>query len=250
MVVTAQMAPSVRESADTPDTPAAVAGKRTPGELRRRRWADAKKKGRVIASDLGVEVECVDCARLQGDELRAAIGDAACIWVTGGNTFFLWQHMRRSGLDALVRERVAAGALYVGCSAGAIVAGRSLRTAVRQRRRRRALSRATSRPPVPSLPTLCASESLRPETAWVPPRAQHWKGWDDPAAAPDVDWDAPDAHDGMRLAEASFFPHYEPELWSSLVEARRAELGHELVTLDEESAFVSGVRAAAPVGGG
>ena len=30
--------------------------------------ADAKKKGRVIASDLGVEVECVDCARLQGDE--------------------------------------------------------------------------------------------------------------------------------------------------------------------------------------
>lgn len=49
--------------------------------------------------------------------------------MTGGNTFFLLQHMRASGLDRLVRSRVDAGALYVGCSAGAIVAGRSVATA-------------------------------------------------------------------------------------------------------------------------
>ncbi len=38
-----------------------------------------------------------------------------------------WAH---PGLDKLIRSRVAAGALYVGCSAGAIVAGRSAATAL------------------------------------------------------------------------------------------------------------------------
>ena len=38
-----------------------------------------------------------------------------------------WAH---PGLDRLIRSRVAAGALYVGCSAGAIVAGRSAATAL------------------------------------------------------------------------------------------------------------------------
>ena len=42
--------------------------------------------------------------------------------MTGGNIRFLLQHMRASGLDRLVRSRVNAGALYLGCSAGAIVA--------------------------------------------------------------------------------------------------------------------------------
>ena len=46
--------------------------------------------------------------------------------MTGGNIRFLLQHMRASGLDRLVRSRVNAGALYLGCSAGAIVAGRSV----------------------------------------------------------------------------------------------------------------------------
>ncbi|KAL1527032.1 hypothetical protein AB1Y20_015719 [Prymnesium parvum] len=123
MIVTAQLAPSVQETA-SPD--AALTSKRSPGELRRRRLADARKKGRLISAQLGVPVECIDCLRVEPAELRASLEGASCIWVTGGNTFFLWQAMRRTGLDALIRERVASGALYVGCSAGAIVAGRSI----------------------------------------------------------------------------------------------------------------------------
>ncbi|KAL3928691.1 MAG: hypothetical protein SGPRY_002282 [Prymnesium sp.] len=125
MVVTAQLAPSVRESSVDSST----GPRRSPGELRRRRWADARKKGRVISKELGVPVECIDCIRSDSGELRAALERSNCIWVTGGNTFFLWQAMRHSGLDGLIQQRVAAGALYVGCSAGAIVAGCSIETA-------------------------------------------------------------------------------------------------------------------------
>jgi hypothetical protein len=121
-LVTAQMAPS-----GTPST-----GKRTPGQLRQRRWSDARKKGRELEAALGIPVECVDCGRddKPAELFEEPLAEADCIWVTGGNTFYLWHHMKRSGVDELVRRRVLEdGALYVGCSAGAIVAGSSIRTA-------------------------------------------------------------------------------------------------------------------------
>merc|ERR1719198_1150512 len=61
--------------------------------------------------------------------MEAALAQAACIVVLGGNTFYLWHHMRQSGLDAIVRRCVDDGALYLGISAGSIVAGRSISTA-------------------------------------------------------------------------------------------------------------------------
>ena len=70
---------------------------RSAGEKRRRRWYEARKKGRLLGAQLGVEVRCVDCAQTQGAELERELEGARCIWVTGGNTFFLLQHMRSSG---------------------------------------------------------------------------------------------------------------------------------------------------------
>ena len=83
-----------------------------------------------LASELGpVEVDCIDCAKDEQARLDDAVQRASCVWVAGGNTFFLWHHMRRSGMDKLVKRRVEEGALYVGCSAGSIVAGEHISTA-------------------------------------------------------------------------------------------------------------------------
>ena len=156
MLVTAQMASSA------PATAATAASKRSPGELRRRRWANARKSARDFQEDLTafmgapVQVEPIDCARDHLSQLTSAIESSQCVWVCGGNTFFLWHHMRRSGVAQVIARRVEHdGLLYAGCSAGAIVAGRSIEIA-------------------------------------------HWKGWDDPNAA-DEDWDAPGAHEAMGL---------------------------------------------------
>merc|ERR1719291_1569914 len=88
--------------------------KRSPGELRRRRWADARKKGRELqarlCAELGrVEVDLIDCARDDEQRLTEVIERAQCIWVAGGNTFLLWHHMRRSGCDEIIRRRVRQG---------------------------------------------------------------------------------------------------------------------------------------------
>lgn len=62
------------------------------------------------------------------DALGDAMGDVRLLWATGGNAFLLRRAMRRSGLDALLPARLDAGDLiYGGWSAGAVVAGPTLR---------------------------------------------------------------------------------------------------------------------------
>jgi dipeptidase E len=58
----------------------------------------------------------------------ALVGDAEAVAVGGGNTFHLLAHLYRAGLLDAVRARVAAGAPYVGWSAGSVVACPTLRT--------------------------------------------------------------------------------------------------------------------------
>jgi dipeptidase E len=78
----------------------------------------------------GLEARDVDLRAFFGrpTELEETLADDGLIWATGGNSFLLRRAMRQSGLDELVRKRLAAGdVIYGGWSAGAVVAGPTLR---------------------------------------------------------------------------------------------------------------------------
>jgi dipeptidase E len=62
------------------------------------------------------------------DDPAALVADAAAVAVGGGNTFHLLAHLYRTGVLGAVRARAAAGAPYVGWSAGSVVACPTLRT--------------------------------------------------------------------------------------------------------------------------
>lgn len=72
----------------------------------------------------GYEVESLHQAR----DAREAVGRADAIAVGGGNTFHLLRGLYRAGVVELIRERVEAGAPYVGWSAGSNVACPTIRT--------------------------------------------------------------------------------------------------------------------------
>jgi dipeptidase E len=64
----------------------------------------------------------------RSDLLKDALSHDQLVWANGGNVFLLRRAMAQSGLDTLLRTRVGNGSLiYGGWSAGAMVAGPSLR---------------------------------------------------------------------------------------------------------------------------
>ena len=63
-------------------------------------------------------------AKATPEQVSEALSDVSVIYAECGNTFFLQFHMQRSGFAARVQPIVAAGdVVYVGSSAGSIVAG-------------------------------------------------------------------------------------------------------------------------------
>ena len=78
----------------------------------------AKARARLEA--MGYAVDGVDDA--------AAIERAEAIFIGGGNTFRLLKALQDGGLVAPIREKVFAGAPFIGSSAGSIVACPTLRT--------------------------------------------------------------------------------------------------------------------------
>ena len=80
-------------------------------------------------SSFGFDPSLVDLRPYAGrqEALRKALLRFKVVWVLGGNTFILRRAMRESGFDLLVPELLANGVVYAGWSAGACVAGDSLR---------------------------------------------------------------------------------------------------------------------------
>ena len=60
-------------------------------------------------------------------QIDRALSDIDLVWAIGGNAFLLLRAMRQSGLEAVLKRRLADNSLmYGGWSAGACVAGNSL----------------------------------------------------------------------------------------------------------------------------
>lgn len=76
---------------------------------------------------LGCSVSTLDLARVGADEVEGALRDVDGVFLAGGNSYLLLWHARRSGFAEFVSPLVEAGELlYVGTSAGAMVAGPDL----------------------------------------------------------------------------------------------------------------------------
>jgi dipeptidase E len=80
-------------------------------------------------ADAGFDPTLIDLRRYFGrkGELRDVLLRQNVIWALGGNSFVLRRAMRASGFDEVLPALLEAGVVYAGWSAGACVAGDSLR---------------------------------------------------------------------------------------------------------------------------
>lgn len=77
--------------------------------------------GKKALEKMGLIVDELEVSTASTDEITSKIKQNDYIYVTGGNTFYLLQELKRTGADRLIIDEVNAGKLYIGESAGAIV---------------------------------------------------------------------------------------------------------------------------------
>lgn len=70
---------------------------------------------------LGVVVEELDISAAPSQEIIEKLERNDYIYVSGGNTFYLLQELRKSGADKIITDQVHSGKLYIGESAGSII---------------------------------------------------------------------------------------------------------------------------------
>ena len=102
--------------------------------------ADVQAEAKWLKEDLRLHrIVSLDVAEVSGGNLEDIIGSYSkgpgkeagihAIYVEGGNAWYLRHHMRASGFDRILRKLCDEGAVYIGVSAGSIVAGASVQVA-------------------------------------------------------------------------------------------------------------------------
>lgn len=83
-------------------------------------WIEEDRSALV---SLGFQVEDVDLKTCRGEDLKKRLSEADIVFVAGGSTSYLLEQAQLSGFIVIARELVRAGKVYVGSSAGSILAG-------------------------------------------------------------------------------------------------------------------------------
>ena len=77
--------------------------------------------GKKALQKLGLIIDELDISTAPNDEINSKLRNNDFIYITGGNTFFLLQELKKTGADKIIIDEINKGKLYIGESAGAIV---------------------------------------------------------------------------------------------------------------------------------
>ncbi len=77
--------------------------------------------GKRALQKCGLIVEELEISTATKEKIESTIQKNDYIYITGGNTFFLLQEMKRTGADKVISQQINAGKTYIGESAGSIV---------------------------------------------------------------------------------------------------------------------------------
>ncbi len=98
-----------------------------------RPWIDSDRQKLVSLGfkvfDVGLQSDLDQAGFPVGDrvkkesELRSELLEADILFVGGGNTFYLLEQAQKSGFLKIAKEMVNSGTIYIGSSAGSVLAG-------------------------------------------------------------------------------------------------------------------------------
>ena len=72
--------------------------------------------------DFGYEVENFDVSVFSEEIAKEKLSEAKIVFISGGNTFYLLQELKKKNLISYLKERIEDGLIYIGESAGSVIA--------------------------------------------------------------------------------------------------------------------------------
>ena len=75
-----------------------------------------------VFEDFDYEVENFDVSIFSEEIAKEKLSEAKTVFISGGNTFYLLQELKRKNLTSYLKERIENGLLYIGESAGSVIA--------------------------------------------------------------------------------------------------------------------------------
>ncbi len=75
---------------------------------------------------MGFPVTFYDIKNKNIETLRQDLSEFKVIFVAGGNTYYLLDHIKKSGFDIVIKELLTQSVIYIGASAGSSVMGPTL----------------------------------------------------------------------------------------------------------------------------
>ncbi|MFD1216046.1 peptidase E [Microbulbifer celer] len=84
------------------------------------------RAGREALEKLGLIVDELEISTATSEEIESRLENNDYIYITGGNTFFLLQELKRTGSDKLITDHIKSGKKYIGESAGSIILSRNI----------------------------------------------------------------------------------------------------------------------------
>ena len=99
----------------------------TASEPEENKWYVDKDRKRL--AELGFKITEIDLKQENEDSLKDKFKKFDVIYVEGGNTFYLLKYVRKSGFDKALLDFLNENKIYVGVSAGSIIAGPSIELA-------------------------------------------------------------------------------------------------------------------------
>lgn len=77
--------------------------------------------GKKALEKLGLTVDELELTKATAKEISDKLCKNDYIYITGGNTFFLLQELRKTGADKIIIDQIHSGKLYIGESAGSMI---------------------------------------------------------------------------------------------------------------------------------
>ncbi len=77
-------------------------------------------------SKIGINPKNINYLNLAEESILPSLKGYDAVYVCGGNTYFILDRIKKIGLDKALKKYVKSGRLYIGVSAGSIIAGKDI----------------------------------------------------------------------------------------------------------------------------